>query len=43
MYGPAKDALWAAVRPTLKGAAVTLAFALLRAGGPDVEPERVDL
>ena len=42
MYGPAKDALWAAVRPTLKGAAVTLAFALLRAGGSDVEPGRVD-
>lgn len=43
MYGPDRDRLWQAVEPVLRSSDVLPAYALLRAGGPDAESERVDL
>jgi hypothetical protein len=43
MYGPSKDQLWAAIEPALLKFPVRPVHALLRAGGPDIEAQRVDL
>lgn len=43
MYGSDKDRLWAAVEPVVRGFPLRPGFALLRPGGPEVDPERVDL
>ena len=43
MYGPDKDRLWSAVEPIAREFPMRPAFALLRAGGPDMRPEQVHL
>ena len=43
MYGPNKDALWGAVEPVARDFPLRPAYALIRGGGPEVEPTRIDL
>ena len=43
LYGSDKDRLWAAVEQEAREFPLRPAFALLRAGGPDVAPEQVNL
>src|SRR5687767_9041111 len=43
LYGPDKDRLWAAVESVARAFPARPAHALLRAGGPEVEPDRIDL
>jgi hypothetical protein len=43
MYGPDKDRLWAAIEPVIRGFPMRPAFALVRAGGPDVAPQQIHL
>lgn len=43
LYGPDKDALWRAIEPQVRACSLRPAYALLRAGGPDVEAEQLDL
>jgi hypothetical protein len=43
LYGPSKDRLWDAVEADVRAVATPGSFVLLRPGGPDVVPERIDL
>ena len=43
MYGPSTDALWSAVEPVARDFPLRPAYALLGAGGPEVEPTRIEL
>ena len=43
LYGPDKDRLWAAVESEVRQFPLRPAYALLRAGGPEAAPERIDL
>lgn len=43
LYGPSKDRLWQAVEADVRAVATPGSYVLLRAGGPDVVPERLDL
>lgn len=43
MYGQDKDRLWAAIESDVRQFPLRPAYALLRAGGPDVKAERVNL
>lgn len=43
LYGPSKDRLWQAVEHDVRAVATPGSYVLLRAGGPGVAPERLDL